>query len=313
MARFICCAALLLLSAGPGFAADSEGTSAAQFLRIGVGARESALGETGAVVSGALGMFYNPAGLGDVTGTELALSQVKWVMDVNYSNLAVARNCGFGVLGLSVNYLSMPKIDKYDKLGNKLDASFTAADMAAALGYGVKLSPRLGLGASARYISSSLDDKTAAVVAFDAGVKYAAVPGVLVIGAALQNAGAKLKYETESSPLPLNAKFGGAYTLTLDRDTDLQKNISFFADVNRMKDSGLYGNAGLDFMSVYRDGTSFSFRGGYRTNAADKDAGASLGLGIGANAYLIDYSYSLLGDLGQAHRLSVTLKFGAGS
>ena len=80
-----------------------------------------------------------------------------------------------------------------------------------------------------------------------------------------------------------------------------------------MKDTGVYANAGIDFMSVYRDGTSFSFRGGYRTNAADSSSGASLGLGIGASAYLIDYSYSMLGDLGQAHRLSLTLKFGAGT
>jgi hypothetical protein len=63
-------------------------------------------------------------------------------------------------------------------------------------------------------------------------------------------------------------------------------------------------------MSLYRNGNSFSLRGGYRTNA-DKSSGASLGFGIGAAAYSIDYSYSLLGDLGQAHRLAVTLKFGA--
>lgn len=309
MSKIILFAAALLLSVLPCLAADTEGTSGAQFLRIGVGAKESALGETGAVVSGARSMFYNPAGLSDLAGTELSLSQVKWVQEVNYSNLAAAKKYGSGVFGMSVNYLSMPKIDKYDKLGNKVADSFTALDMAAALGYGVRLTPRMGLGLNAKYISSTLDDRTATAIAFDAGLKYAAMPGALNLGAALQNIGGQLKYETAGNSLPLNVKLGGQYLISLDKDTDLQKDFSFFADLNRSKDSGVYANAGIDFMSIYRDGTSFSFRGGYRTNSGIKASGASLGLGIGANAYMIDYSYSLMGDLGQAHRLSLTLKF----
>ena len=312
MFKFILCA-LLLAAAAPGSAAGSEGVSGAQFLRIGVGAREAALGDTGATVSGAQSLFYNPAGLSDLAGTELALSQVKWVMDVNYSNLAAAKSFGAGVFGLSVNYLSMPRLEKYDKLGNKLDAAFSAADMAAGIGYGAKLTQRLGCGLNARYVSSSLDDKTASAMAFDAGLKYAVVRGVLNVGAALQNLGTKLKFSEESSSLPLNLKLGAEYVLSIDSDADLPKKISFYADVNQLKDSGVSGSAGIEFLSAYRDGSLFSFRGGYRTNAGDKSSGASLGLGMGSGAYLLDYSYSALGSLGQAHRLSLTLKFGAES
>ena len=162
-------AALLFLIACPW--AYAEGTAGGQFLRIGVGAKASAMGEAGSVASGAQSMFYNPAGLNNVQATEFSFSQVKWIMDINYSNLALARRSASGVYGLAVNYLAVPTIGKYDKFGNKLAANYSVRDMAVALGYSRQVNPRTGWGADIKYISSRLETATAGALAVDVVVR----------------------------------------------------------------------------------------------------------------------------------------------
>lgn len=291
-------------------AADSEGVSGAQFLRIGVDARSVALGETGATVSGARSVFYNPAGLAGSAGTELFLSQVQWVMDVNYSNLAVARRFSSGVWAFSAGYLTTGGMDKYDKSGNKLSGTFSGSDMAAGLSYAAEPGPGLGLGATVKYISSKLDDSGAAVPALDAGLKWAAMPGKLVLGTALRNMGPGLKFESGRAALPLNLKFGGAYIINVPDESGLQRKVAVLADGNYVKDSGLYGNFGVEYLADYSEGGRFAVRAGWRTDAADSASAISAGLGFDLNSYAIDYSYSGMGDLGQVHRLSLSLKFG---
>lgn len=293
-------------------AAGNEGVSGGQFLRIGVGANASALGETGAVTAGIQSVFYNPAGLAKVTGMELYLSQVQWLLDTSYSNLAFAKKAGGAVYGLAVSYLAGPSTDKYDKFGTKLSDTYSATDMAVTLSYARGLAPGTDLGLSVKHISSKLDTEAASALALDAGLKYAAIPEKLVFGFALQNAGGQLNYISEGDPLPMNFKLGAQYTLGLEKQRSAKKDISFFTDVNYMKDSGLYANLGVDLMSVYDRNSNFSLRAGYRTNAGVKSSGLSAGLGLDMKTYLVDYAYAPMGDLGDTHRLSLTLKFGSG-
>lgn len=299
-----------LLPAADCAAAGNEGVSGAQFLRIGVDARSAALGETGAVISGVQGIFYNPAGAAAIKGSELYFSQVSWLMDTSYSNLAFAKKTGAGVFGLAVSYLSNPSTDKYDKFGTRLSGSYSAADMAVTLGYSRALAAGTDFGANIKYISSRLDTESATALALDTGIKYAAIPGKLDFGFALQNAGTKMTYLDEGDSLPLNIKFGGQYTVNLAKARSEKKDIAFYADLNHMKDSGVYANVGIDLMSVYDRTTNFSIRAGYRTNAGGKSAGVSAGLGLDMTAYLVEYAYAPMGDLGNTHRFSLTFKFG---
>ena len=291
--------------------ASNEGASGGQFLRIGVGAGSAALGETGSVISGVQGVFYNPAGLAAVAGPELYLSQVQWVLDTNYSNAAFAKRAGGGVFALAASYLSSPATDKYDKFGTKLPDAYSAADMAVTLGYGRRLGRGTALGLNAKYISSRLDTESAAALALDAGIKYAAVPGKLQLGFVLQNAGTRLNYRNDGDALPMNFKLGGQYTINLEKSRAMKKDTSVFADVNYMKDSGPYANVGAEFLTTYDKAATFSLRAGYRTNVEGKSAGLSAGLGLDMTAYLIDYAYAPMGDLGNTHRISLTFKFGA--
>jgi len=291
-------------------AASNEGISGGQFLRIGVGSKASALGEAASTISGVQSIFYNPAGLAAVSEMEAYFSQVRWILDANYSNLAFAKRAGGGVFGLAASYLSTPDTDKYDKFGTKLPETYSASDMAVTLSYSARLAPRVNFGLSGKYISSKLEDEAAAALTVDAGFKYAAVPGKLVFGLALQNLGGKLTYISEGDSLPLNLKFGGQYALSLDKNTATKKDLTIFTDVNSMKDSGAYANFGADLTSAYDKDTTFSLRAGYRTNAGGS-AGLSAGMGLNMKAYTVEYAYAPMGDLGNTHRFSLTFKFGA--
>ena len=300
-----------LLSAAVNCAgAGNEGASGGQFLRIGVGAKASALGETGSAASGVQSLFYNPAGLAGVADMELYFSQVKWILDTNYSNVAFAKRAGGGVYGLAVSYLSGPTTVKYDKFGTKLSDTYSATDMAVTLGYSRALGHGTDLGFNAKRISSKLDTETASALALDAGLKFAAIPGKLDFGLALQNVGGKLSYISAGDPLPFNFKLGGQYTLNLEKQKSIRKDITFFTDVNHVRDSGLYANIGIDLTSVYDRNSNFSLRAGYRTNAGGK-SGLSAGLGLDMTNYLVDYAYAPMGDLGITHRVSLTMKFAA--
>lgn len=292
-------------------AASNEGASGGQFLRIGVGAKASGLGEAASTLSGVQSIFYNPAGLAGVRNMEAYFSQVNWILDSSYSNLAVARRSGAGVFGLGIGYLSTPDTVKYDKFGTKLSETYSASDMAVALAYSGRLALRTNFGISAKYISSKLEDEAATVLAFDAGVKYAALPGKLVFGLAVQNVGGKLTYISEGDALPMNVKLGGQYTFNLDKNSATRKDLTAFTDVNHLRDSGAYANIGLDLTSVYDKDTTFSLRAGYRTNAGTRASGAAAGLGVDMKAYSFEYAYAPMGDLGNTHRFSLTFKFGA--
>ncbi|MDO8803903.1 MAG: PorV/PorQ family protein [Elusimicrobiota bacterium] len=291
-------------------AAANEGASGAQFLRIGVGAKAAALGETGAAISGVQGIFYNPAGLAGVTGGEIFASHARWILDTNYSNLAFAARAGGGVYGLAVSYLSNPATYKYDKFGTKLSETYSASDMAVTLGYAHKVAGNTDFGLNAKYISSKLDTEAATALAADLGIRCAAVPGKFEFGIVMQNAGGKLNYINEADPLPLNLKLGGQYTVNLEKARDTKKDVTIFLDVNSMKDSGPYANLGVDLLSVYDRNSYFSLRVGYRTNAG-KSSGVSAGLSLDMKTYLVDYAYAPMGDLGDTHRVSLTFKFGA--
>ena len=77
--------------AGHAFAGGGQGTSAFQFLQLGVGARPSAMGETFAGVADDVNSIYwNPAGLAGLERREATLSHAQWLEGIKYSNGAAA-------------------------------------------------------------------------------------------------------------------------------------------------------------------------------------------------------------------------------
>jgi len=76
-------------------AGTNIGTSAAAFLEIGVGARAQSMG--GAFVSladDATAMYWNPAGIGRISGFQATFIHVNWLLDTNYDYTGIVTPIG---------------------------------------------------------------------------------------------------------------------------------------------------------------------------------------------------------------------------
>src|SRR5512146_1434764 len=97
-ARHILAGALAALLAGrveaqlvPNLGGQRTGISAFQFLKLGVGARGVAMGESFvAIANDASALYWNPAGLVQFTDNQALVSHTEYVADIKHDFLGVA-------------------------------------------------------------------------------------------------------------------------------------------------------------------------------------------------------------------------------
>ena len=99
------------------------------------------MGETGAAEIGITAIYWNPAGLADVENKAISFTHSFWLEGIYYENASYAARLGAGrsVLGISVDYLSMDSINRYDNTGGS-QGSFTPSDRALKLTYATDIS-----------------------------------------------------------------------------------------------------------------------------------------------------------------------------
>jgi len=237
-----------------------------------------------AVSNDAASLYWNPTGLTRFSGTHIAVMHNTWVQGVNYESVGVAygdsASSGFGV-GLTFLWMDdIPVTTFGDRLGSSGD-TFTARDFSFVVSYAHQILPGTSLGGSFKRIRSTLADVTATATAFDVGVIVTpSVPG-LAFGAAVQNAGSKLKFVRDGDRLPLIARVGVAYTY---RNTGLVS-----VEVAKPVDNRARIHAGGEF--VVRN--ALSLRAGYRSSQ-DTDNGFTGGAGVRIRRMSIDYALSLM-------------------
>ncbi len=157
--------------------AGGPGTTTASFLKIAIGAKNIAMGETGATSDDVNSVYWNPAGLNEVSSKQVSLMHAIWFEDISYEYLGYAHPTKIGTFGLALNYLHMTAIEKYDEYDNLLSETYKPSDMAATISYARKLSLRgeadaISVGLNLKYISSNLDDEIGTAFAADIGGMY---------------------------------------------------------------------------------------------------------------------------------------------
>ena len=287
------------------FGGDYKGTSAAQFLKLGSGARAAGMGEAySAVCSDAGAVYWNPGALSSLSGASGTFTHTDLFGALSYEYLGYAQSLNdIGTVALGVQYLSAGSIPETDPGGFETGDNMTPAHLAVSLAYSRKIGG-FGIGAAAKYIKSRLAE-SASTLAADAGVlSPGLINGKLRLAFVVQNAGSGLKYGQRSDPLPLNLKLGGAFYFS-------DKFVLGF-DVNSPRDNRIYAGAGAEYVFKY-SAVSFAARLGYNTRSAgDSDGmtGVSTGLGVMFRSLALDYAFVPFGSLGGAHRISLNFKFG---
>ena len=288
------------------FAASAQGTSAFQFLQLGVGARPSGMGEVFAGVADDVNaVYWNPAGLAVLKRPELSMTHAVWLENITYSNIAYSQPALGGSVGAAFNILNTGDIQKADNTGLRLAEDYTMSDMMGLVSY-ARNWENLALGANLKYISSQLEDESAHSYAADIGALYSGFrpwDKKLRLGVSVQNMGTKARYVTEENPLPVIIRAGGSLALV--------KGLLVASDLNYVEKT-INIHAGAEYARTC-GAFILAARAGYKNDTV-KELGALSGLTAGAgvkwNDYRLDYAWNSFTDLGITHRITFGLKFG---
>jgi hypothetical protein len=308
-ASLILMATLLLLGcpwAPKCWASDDEvGTSAAQVLKLGSGARALALGGAfSGLADDVTAVSWNPAGLACVQSWQVTFMHRSLYQDLSFESAAFAHPLGqLGVAAVNLNYLHMDRMEGRDQMGEPT-SQFGSDDLCLVLGLGFRAGTNFLLGGSVKYLSESIEDYTAHAVAFDLGWLCKTPWSKLRLGGAVQNLGGEMKFVSESFELPTLLKLGLALSDTLGRAA-----LNVATDYWAPSDNGNSLRAGAECVYANLVAVRIGYNG---SPESDSDARLSWGMGLmfaGTHTYCLDYCFTPAGDLGDSHAVSLTLHF----
>ena len=293
------------------------GTAGALELLIPVGARSAALsGSTIASTSGADAIFWNPAGISRLEGTDVLFNSMSYIADIKINYFAVASNFGgTGTVGLSLKTLNFGEIPVTTvALPEGTGGTFSPNYITFGLSYSNKFTDRIYGGFTAKYVSEKILETSATGVAFDIGIQYLSSSG-LKLGVVLKNVGPQMKFdgsdgayyvllpnqqtgsaqravnlEKAGFELPSTLEFGVGYDLTLPSDVGVLSINAAFQNSNFGDDEF---RGGLE----YAWNNILFLRGGImRTqNQSNNIYGPTFGIGVniplGGTSIMFDYSY----------------------
>jgi len=280
------------------------------FLRTVVGARPAAMaGSMLAISQDPHAIFYNPAGIADMTKRAGAFGYLNHLLDIQSFVGAYVHAYGHGSYGIGLLYTDYGTLQRTDKFGEEL-GDFGASSMVLHAVYSRVHAERWLLGASLKYFRSEIDQYSADGVGIDLGVIYhSSIMDNLNFAAGIFNIGrARTAYIQTKERLPLNFQFGLSKRLA-------HLPLTWSAVLLHYPDEDLRLRVGGEFEISKR----FFLRLGYDTVGKDQKldtgatserlAGVSLGFGISYNQYLFDYAFSSFGEVGSLNRLSLSVMF----
>ncbi len=313
------------------------GTSMAQFLKIGAGARGTALGDAYASeVKDITALYWNPAGIQKIGRPAVGLSQTQLYAGISYNFLGVVlpinshTTAGLSVLYLNSGDIEMTTIAEPEGTGT----TFTATSVAVGLTVARQLTDRFDLGVTIKYIQEKLWREKASTIAFDIGSQFNTGIYGMKLGMNLANFGGKMKldgpdlsrdvsndetgitykggvrWKTVEWPIPLVFRLGisddiigeNSYFIKSDKHR-----LTVILEANDPTDHFLRYNYGLEYEWL----KFFALRFGYKANYDEADFTAGVGLNFakfGINGRL-DYSFNNYGLLGYVHNYSFEFNF----
>lgn len=314
-----------------------SGTTAAQFLKIPVGARAIGMGGSFvALANDVSSIYWNPAGMTKVGSTgAVNFSYTNWLADTKFNYAAVVLDIAtVGSFGLHFTSLSMPDMEvrtEFEPEGT--GEYFSALDLELGLSYARAITDRFSLGFTAKYIREQIWHMSASSIAFDVGILFQTDFDWLMLGMSVSNFGPKMQFvgkdvfinydftpeqwgdnenifanlQTDKWDLPLLFRFGLSIELWNNDATQFITTI----EARYPNDNSESLSMGFEYGFLKR----FFLRGGYQALfEAESERGLTFGLGIvyyisRSNPLHFDYAYADWNRLNNVHRFSIELKF----
>lgn len=312
-------------------AQSKVGTTAGNFLQIGVGGRAVSMGES-AVTHGMdlSALYWNPALGVNLTTNQAYFNNISWLAGITLNYGAVMFNLGsMGNVAAMAYVLNSGEMEVTTELRPEGTGElFTVQEIMIGLNYNRSITQRFSIGGTFKYIHSGLWNMNASAIAADLGITYRTPYDPLVIGMSISNFGSSMRLEgpdvavrfdpdpqvdgnndgiiayqiTRSWELPVTFRFGLGYEVI---KTDNHK-ILLSTDLIYPNNYNNYTNVGAEYALQNR----YFLRAGYRQLFADDtEGGLSFGAGLMYKSVLVDYAYADFGRLTNVQYISFGLSF----
>lgn len=298
---------------------------AGEFMTIDVSARGQALGGAfTALANDVYATFYNPAGLSQLTATQIGFTHTQqFIASVNYDYIGFARPIsdnkaiGFSLIRLGVDNIKDSRTAGILGIDGELlniDFSqvekFNSADYVFFLSMSNRLNEQLAWGFNIKLVRRDLANHSANGLGFDAGFLYTLSNRWKFSGMFRNITTTLVAWDTgEKELVSPTLRFGTSYLIPLPGlNGHLIPNIDLIMQTQRS--TNLASGFGSDMLSGAVGGELLinevvALRGGY-----DELQRLNLGVGIRIPHINVDYAFTSFDDeLGNAHRIGLMVDF----
>ncbi|MEN8192932.1 MAG: PorV/PorQ family protein [Bacteroidota bacterium] len=313
------------------------GTAAAQFLKIGVGARAMGLGGTfTAIANDVSTIYWNPAGIANLKRTSIGFTHTQWFADISHDFAGVivpiSSSDYFAVQALTLNTgeQEVTTVQKPEGTG----VFYNVRDLAIGLSYARQLTDKFSVGLSAKYVMQSMYNEQASSLTLDIGSYLRTGFHGMIIGMAISNFGGTMKLEgrdlititdmnpaisgnynpdarltTQEYPLPLIFRVGLAMDFIGGNDPLIDSEssrLSIAVEGTHLNDNNERFNVGSEFSWS----ETLFLRAGYKINYDMENwaFGAGVNISVGGQDIVFDYAFIEFKDLGNVSQFSLELR-----
>ena len=330
-------AAIVLLAACSIAGGQSKvGTTAAQFLGIGVGPRAIAMGGAFSASSADVSaLYWNPGAFVQANSSQMMFSNTDWLVGTKFRWFGFMYNLdGTNALGLSLTQLAYGDEEVTTTSSPEgTGARWSAQDLAIALSYSRRMTDQFSMGGSAKYVNQSVWNESASSFTFDLGLLFITQFNDMRLGMSMANFGGELaldgrdlynrvdidpsnpggnktlvgKLKTDAWPMPLLFRVGVAMDVVRNNDV----RITLAGDAIRPSDNIGTVNVGTEL--AWHD--LLFARGGYNS-LFDPNSEAGLALGGGVRYKMdnlgsleVDYAFNKFGAFDNLNTISLSIAF----
>ncbi len=276
--------------------------SGAAFLLVPVGGRATALGQAAVADAGSSeAVFWNPAGLGALDRSEIAIHYASTFASDNTTLTALYVARGLGAVGLTAYLVDFGSQEVVPGPGVPPTGRVSPKNIELLASYGTDIGSTLSVGVNYKFIQFRQDCSgdcgpfrtvVGTTHGLDLGMQYVVGSGgALRIGAAVQHAGFKLQVQNrdQADALPTRVQVGAAYRLPVPQRRDAQPPIDARLLVDLQNTWGEYGTPDARVGLEVGYGEVLKLRSGYAFLEGES-SGPSLGIGLRLGRLMIDFA-----------------------
>ena len=315
-----------------------SGTTAASFLKVGVGGRALGMGEAYATqATDITSMFWNSSGLALNDKMQVFFNHFYYFADMSMDYGAFSLPTNIGTFGAFVTYMGLGSIERTTITQPEGTGEIVNANsFAVGVSYSRMLTDRFSIGGNIKYVQETIWHSNATGVAFDIGVLYKAFFKNINVGMSISNFGTSMQMngrdlliqhdvntsfegnnpnvnanlETDSYSMPVIFRFGISADLAKDFFNIKNQSLIISLDAVHPNDNYEYLNVGSE-LNLF---DLIAFRAGYRELfMKDRNGGVSVGCGVKGNIGIgllkFDYANVDFGQLQRQNCISITVSF----